>query len=102
MEVVWEDPPPLQPTSRAIWVLKARELSAHPGRWARVATDVDADYARQSVARQLRRAGCQVKTRTTTDDLLVSVWARWPQPCGTKGNSISTFDDPTHRESIVA
>ncbi len=79
MMLVWETPPPLRPTTRAIWRRKALELSAHPGQWARVVTDEDAVYARHSIARQLRRAGCQVKTRTTTDDGLVSVWARWPE-----------------------
>ncbi len=68
----WESPPP---THRNRWANTALELQAEPGRWALVAEDEPREYANDTVARCLRRAGCEVVTREKAG--VMSVWARW-------------------------
>lgn len=73
----WCDPPP--PQSKK-WFHVAVELSERPGEWARVVRDVEPAYAYQTVAKSLRRHGCEVTSRRKGEQ--VSVWARVPDEWG--------------------
>jgi hypothetical protein len=80
LAIKWDDEPTgVRAAERSIWCRTTFALQSRPGQWAIVLTDATAAYARESAAKCLRRLGCQVKTRTTTDDGKVSVWARWPE-----------------------
>jgi hypothetical protein len=74
-EMLWEDPPPTTAKKLAQERNEAvlRELQAHPGKWARVATST---YI--GVANTWERAGCEV-TRRTVGPSKYNVWARWPE-----------------------
>ena len=74
MSLEWSDPPPPKR-----WASIVLELRRHPGRWARIESDVSERVA-YSASGALRHHECEATVRKQDDGRGWSVWGRWVCP----------------------